>query len=261
MKMNKLLQLLRDNGAPRAEGEQSIRVETVDNASHVYIYDVIDGFWGASATGLLTAFAAAGKGDLHLHINSPGGDVFEARAMAAIVVAHPGNVAVHIDGLAASAATYLALSGNSVSMTQGGMLMVHESWSLAYGNKRELTKTASLLSQIDDTIIADYVARTGKSADEVRGWIEAETWFQADQALELGFIDAIDTNTKRSAASAQASAARWNLNAYANAPKPAPKPAPPPPPEITPQPGPDLAALTAQQLQNNRNRMRLFTPI
>lgn len=256
MKMNKLLQLLRDNAAARAEGEPAIRVETTADASHVYVYDVIDAWWGASATGLLTAFASVGKGDVHLHINSPGGDVFEARAMAAIVVAHPGNVAVHIDGLAASAATYLALSGNTVSMTQGGMLMVHESWTLAYGNKGELRKTANLLDQIDDTIIADYTRRTGKTAAEVRAWVEAETWFQAEQALELGFIDAIDANTKRDAsakAQAQAQAARWNLSAYANAPKiNVPEPTPP---------APDLAALAAGQLQANRNRMRLFTPI
>lgn len=251
MKMNKLLQLLRDNGMPRDEAQPSIRVETADDAPHIYVYDIIDAWWGASATGLLTAFAAAGKGDLHLHINSPGGDVFEARAMAAIVVAHPGNVAVHIDGLAASAATYLALSGNTVSMTQGGMLMVHESWTLAYGNKRELRKTADLLDQVDDSIIADYTRRTGKSAEEVRAWVEAETWFIADKALELGFIDSVDPNTKRDA-SAQAS--RWNLSAYANAPK-FTKTEPPP------APGPDLAAAAAQQLQANRNRLRLFTAI
>lgn len=251
MKINKLLQLLRDNAGPRAEAEQSIRVEADDEAAHIYVYDVIDAWWGASATGLLQAFAAIGKRDAHLHINSPGGDVFEARAMAAIVVAHPGNVAVHIDGLAASAATYLALSGNSCSITQGGMLMVHESWTLAYGNKGELRKTSDLLAQIDDTIIADYARRTGKPADEVRGWVEAETWFAAEKALELGFVDAVDPNTKRAAdASAQASAARWNLSAYANAPK-----------IEQPPPGPDLSALVTQQLQANRNRLRLLATI
>jgi ATP-dependent Clp protease protease subunit len=254
--MKKLLQLLRDNANPRAEGtEPAIRLDISSGATRIYVYDVIDAWWGASAAALNEAFKAAGGVDVHLHINSPGGDVFEARAMAQAVVNYSGQVAVHIDGLAASAATYLALSGNTLSMTEGGMLMVHESWTLAYGNKGELRKTADLLAQIDQTIVADYAKRTGKPVAEVTAWVEAETWFLAAQALELGFIDSIDPNTKREAdanantnANAKAaSAARWNLSAYANAPKLTPPP----------EPQPDLAAAAAQQQLANRNRLRL----
>lgn len=242
MKLNKLMQLLRDNAQVRTEGEPSIRAEASDDALHVYVYDVIDAWWGASAASLIEALAGAGDRQVHLHINSPGGDVFEARAMASAIVAHPGNVISHIDGLAASAATYLALAADEVRITDGGLFMVHNSWTLAYGDKAELRSTADLLDKIDGTILADYARRTGAAADQVKAWMDAETWFTAQEALDAKFVDAIDPNTKRDAG-AQDSAARWNLSAYANAPR-------------IEEPQPDLQALVAAQLAHNRNRLR-----
>jgi ATP-dependent Clp protease protease subunit len=247
MKLNHLMQLLKDNA--RAEGPVPIRQETTDAESHVYVNDVIDSYWGASASALITALAAVGTDKVtHLHINSPGGDVFEARAMAAAVVAHQGTVVAHIDGICASAATYLALACNEVRMTDGGLFMVHNSWTFAYGNKNELRETADLLDKIDGTIAADYQRKTGASAEQVATWMNATTWFTAQEALDAKFIDAIDSNTKQTDSKAQA---RWNLAAYPNAPKqPEPK-----------EPEPDLAALAAAQIQRNRNRLRLVTPI
>lgn len=244
---HQLLQLLKDNAQAMADQAPAIHLETADGqAPRLFVYGPIDDWFGASAAGLVEAFAQLGGADVHVHINSPGGDVFEARAMAAQVVAYPGRVDMHIDGLAASAATYFALSGTSCSMTEGGMLMVHEGWTLAMGNKGELRKTAELLDKVDATIIADYIKRTGKPEAEVRAWVEAETWFSAEEALALGFVDRIDANTKHDRA--QASASRWNLSAYANAPKLAP-------------PAPDADALITDQLQANRNRLRMLATI
>jgi ATP-dependent Clp protease protease subunit len=240
MKLNKLMQLLKDNA--RAEGAAAIRMESADDGAHVYVYDVIDSYWGANAAGLVEALAAAGDQTVHLHINSPGGDVFEARAMAAAVVGHKGKVVAHIDGIAASAATYLALSANEVRMTDGGLFMVHNSWTLAYGNKSELRATADLLDKIDGTIAADYSRKTGASAAQVTAWMDAETWFTAQEALDAKFVDAIDANSKGEKAQA-----RWNLSAYANAPKPAEL-------EIDPK----LDEKVSAQLAHNRNRMRLL---
>lgn len=247
MKLNKLMQLLQQNA--RAEGARVIRMETTDTEGHVYINDVIDSYWGASAAALVTALASLGDKTAHVHINSPGGDVFEGRAMAAALVAHPGEVVCHIDGICASAATYVALAGNEVRMTDGGLIMIHNSWTFAYGNKSELRDTANLLDKIDGTIAADYQRKTGASAEQVATWMDATTWFTAQEALDAKFVDAIDANTKASKDS-QATQARWNLAAYPNAPK-----------QAAPEPEPDLAALTTQQLQRNQNRMRLLTPI
>lgn len=244
MKLNKLMQLLKDNA--RAEGPAAIRMDATATDAHVYVNDVIDSYWGASAASLITALAGQQDKTVHLHINSPGGDVFEARAMAAAVVAHPGQVVAHIDGICASAATYLALACSEVRMTDGGLFMVHNSWTLAYGNKTELRSTADLLDKIDSTIIADYARKTGASNEQVVTWMDATTWFTAQEALDAKFIDAIDPNTKQT----DGKQAQWNLSAYPNAPQQQEKP-----------PEPDLTALAAQQTQLNRNRLRLITPI
>lgn len=250
MKRHKLLQLIKDNAQQRAEGARSIRTELSETEAHLYVFDVIDSWWGANATDLVAALAEVGDRTVHLHINSPGGDVFEARTMASTLVAHSGKVISHIDGLAASAATYLALAGNEVRMTEGGLFMVHNSWTMAWGNKAELRDTANLLEKIDHTISADYARRTGKTLADVVAWMDAETWFTAAEAKDVGFVDAVDANTKReSKDSATALAARWNLSAYARAPK---LEAPPPDPD------PSLNDSITRQLQINRNRLRLL---
>jgi ATP-dependent Clp protease protease subunit len=123
--------------------------------------------------------------------------------------------------------------------------MVHNSWTLAYGNKSELRTTAELLDKIDGTIHADYMRKTAATAEQVTTWMDATTWFTAQEALAAKFIDVIDPNTKQGSADA-----KWNLSAYPNAPKTPEKP-----------PEPDLTALAAQQTQLNRNRLRLITPI
>jgi ATP-dependent Clp protease protease subunit len=221
---NKLLQLLGDNArADRVTA--SIRADAAGDVAAIYVYDVIDSYWGASAKGLVDALATAGAKNVDLHVNSPGGDVFEARAMVSALRAHQAKgytVTAYIDGLAASAATYLALAGDQVHMADGGMFMVHNSWTLAWGNKTELRSTADLLDKIDGTIIADYARKTGATLEQITAWMDAETWFTAEEAKAAGFVDSVIQPPKAD----DAKAARWNLAAYPNAPKPADKPAP-----------------------------------
>lgn len=247
MKINKLLQLLRDNAQARADGELLIRVDATGPEAHIYLDDVIDQYWGASAAGLIAALVSAGDKPVKLHINTPGGDVFEGLAMAAAITAHPQPITACIAGVCASAGTGVALACAEVRMTDGSLFMVHESWTLAYGNKGELRKTAALLEKIDTGICSTYAKRTGATAEQVVAWVEAETWFTAAEAKDAGFITAIDPASQQDGA--QAAFKRWNLSAYANAPKP------------TEPPAPDaaaLAALAATQLSANRNRMRLL---
>lgn len=240
--MNKLLQLLQANA--RADSAPAIRADTSGDVAHVYVYDVIDSYWGASAKAMIDALAGAQGKPIALHINSPGGDVFEARAMVSALRSHGGPVTTYIDGLAASAATYLALAGDQVHITDGGMFMVHNSWTLAWGNKTELRSTADLLEKIDGTIASDYMRKTGASAEQVTGWMDAETWFTAQEAKDAGFIDHIDGQ-----ADAPAALARWNLSAYANAPQIEP----PNPPDA-----PDIGALAERQSRLNRSRFALL---
>lgn len=214
MKQNKLMQLLRDN--VRAQAPAKLRADATADGVSIYVNDVIDSDWGASSAALIPALASAGSAPVHLHINSPGGDVFEARAMAAAIVAHPGKVVAHIDGMCASAATYVALACNEVHMTDGGLFMVHNSWTMAMGNASDLIETAALLEKIDGTIRADYVRKTGATLAQVTEWMDATTWFTAEEAKAAGFVDVIDPNTKQDG---EKPAARWNLAAYPNAPK------------------------------------------
>ena len=235
---NKLMQLVKDNAQ---KDRPALRAEAAADGIHVYVYDVIDSFWGASASDLLEALSGAGDTTIHLHINSPGGDVFEARAMAAAIVGCPNNVVTHIDGVCASAATYLALSGNEVRMTDGGLFMVHNSWTMAMGDCNELRQTADLLQKIDGTINSDYAKKTCATPEQVKAWMDAETWFTAQEALDAGFIDAIDANSKQDAPTD-----KWNLSAYANAPAP----------QVAAAPD-DISESVARQVQLNQNRMRL----
>ena len=242
---HKLLQLLGDNArADRAA--PSIRAEAAGDVGHVYVYDVIDSYWGASAKALVEALAGMGGKEVHLHINSPGGDVFEARAMVSAVRAYSGKVVAYVDGLAASAATYLALAGAQTHIAEGGMFMVHNSWTLAWGNKSELRDTADLLDKIDGTIAADYARKTGATAEQIVAWMDAETWFTAAEALDARFVDSVITAPP--AEGNQASAGRWNLSAYAHAPH-LPEPAPAGPTAA------ELSALAERQTRLNRSRL------
>jgi len=245
-----LLQLLRDN-ATRNEGVPSITADMSATEAHIYVYDVIDQWFGASAEALIGALNAAGDRAVHLHINSPGGDVFEARAMSAAIVACKGHVCAHVDGVAASAATQLVLAADEARMIEGSLFMIHNAWTLAFGDKADLRSTADLLEKIDGQIAADYASATGQTVEQIAALMQAETWFTPEEALAAGFIDGMDPNTKKKcAANDPAAASRWNLSAYAHAPK-----------VQAPEPEPDLAALARQQIQINRNRLRMIAPI
>jgi ATP-dependent Clp protease protease subunit len=243
MQKNKLLQLLRDNARNDGTKSVALRAEKSDESTAIYVDDVIDPYFGVGAKALNEAFAKANGGDVLLNINSPGGDVFEARAMQAIVANYKGKVTGVIAGVCASAATYLALACDEVKMMDGSLFMIHNSWTIAMGDKNDLAETGALLDKIDGTIASDYVARTGKKPEEITALMDATTWFTAQEALDAKFIDAIEPNTKASSASQ----ARWNLAAYPNAPTQ--------PPEA---PGPDLTALASAQTQRNRNRLRML---
>ena len=241
---HKLLQLLGDN-ARADRTAPAICADASGDVAQVYVYDVIDSYWGASAKALVEALNAAGAKDVALHINSPGGDVFEARAMVSAVRAHQAKghtVTAYIDGLAASAATYLSLAGDAVHIADGGMFMVHNSWTLAWGNKTELRSTADLLDRIDGTISADYARKTGATAEQITAWMDAETWFTAAEAKAAGFVDSVI----QPPAAADSKAARWNLAAYANAPKQA-EPAKPT--------AADIDAHAANVARMNRSRL------
>ena len=208
--MNLQTLLLKNQAKPR-----DFRVVNDANEATIYLYDVIgdDWFGGITAADFAAQLNAITAQTIHLRINSPGGDVFAGRAMATALQQHPANVIAHIDGLAASSASWVALACDEVEIANGAFFMIHNSWTLAMGDKTAMLDTAALLEKIDNTFVADYSKRTGKTADEIRAWMDAETWFEAADAVANGFADRI-------AAEKQKANNAWDLSAYANAPKP-----------------------------------------
>jgi ATP-dependent protease ClpP protease subunit len=205
-------QLLRDN-ANRARQPANI-VRNSANEATLYIYDVIDQYWGVSAASVVDALASVEYvPTLHLRINSPGGDVFEGRAIVESIKRFAGKTIAHVDSLAASAATSIAIACDEVEIAQGAFFMIHNASGLVWGDKQAMRNTADLLEKVEGSIVYDYVAKSGKEAAAIVDWMDAETWFTADEAIANGFCD-------RLAATAEPKAKNtWNLAAYAKAPQ------------------------------------------
>ena len=248
---NRLLNLFMANakrGSFRAEGNT------------IYVYDVIVGsdteaeWWGGVSPQTFAKAIAAIEGDVTLRINSPGGDVFAARAMVQAMREHEGTITVHVDGYAASAASLLAVAGDTVIMAEGAFMMIHQAWTFTMGNSIDHGKTVALLEQIDKSIAETYAARGTKTVEEFAALMEAETWLDPAASVEAGLADEVVT-----AADSRAARATWNLKAYRAAPAaPAAGPSPPEPAPAAP-PAPAGAApseqLAASRLRAHRARL------
>lgn len=224
---NRLLKLLADN---RKAPASRFEVRSEADEAEVFIYgpivdDEIEAEWwgGVAPQSFVKELRGITAGTIHLRINSPGGSVFAARAMEQALREHKAKVVVHIDGLAASAATFIAMAGDEIVIAKGALFMIHKAWTIAWGNSDDLVEQAALLEKIDGTLVETYADRTEQDAEQIAVWMAAETWFTAQEAVDNGFADRLaETEPKASAA--------WNLSAYAKAPKAVQTPEPPPPP-------------------------------
>lgn len=239
---NKLLQLYsrnRGRGAFRAEAGAG------DGEATIYLYDVIvdseaeaEWFGGVAPLSFIKALQAAAEvaDTVHLRINSPGGSVFGARAMEQAVreARSQARIVAHIDGYAASAASFLMLAADEIVIAPGAMVMVHKAWALCMGNSDDMMALAALLEKLDGTLAESYAKRTKKDPATCLAWMAEETWFTAEEAVDAGLADSIADDTK-----VQGRTGEWDLSAYQHAPAPAAAAAPAAPePE---QPDPQLA--------------------
>ena len=223
--MNPYLRLLANNKA--CAGRRFDVVAKSDNEAEVFLYEAVVSdeaeaeYWGGVAPQpFVKALREIKAGTIHLRINSPGGSVFAARAIEQALREHPAKVIAHIDGLAASAATFIAMAADEIVIAPGSLFMIHKAWSIAFGNADDMMETAGLLEKIDGTLVDTYAARTGGDKAQIADWMAAETWFTADEAVQHGFADKV---------AGQGASARWDLSAYAKAPaQQAPKPEPEP---------------------------------
>ena len=176
----------------RASGAQGSRTE-------VLIYDEI-GAYGVTAKGFLAELGALpDDAVIDLRLNSPGGSVFDAVAIYNALKRHAGEITVWIDGIAASAASYIAMAGDTIVMPENAFLMIHDPSGLVMGTAEDMRSTAEALDKVKGSLIQGYVAKSGKSDDEIATLMAAETWLDAKDALDLGFIDRIAAPVKLAA--------------------------------------------------------------
>ena len=230
----KLLALNKGKGYLKAEANSL-------GEATLYLYDAIvsDSYWGGvTALDFIKELSAITAPIIHLRINCPGGDVFAARAMTQAIKEHSSKIIAHIDGYAASAATFLAIAADESVISEGGMFMIHNAWTIAGGNAKDFTDMANLLSRTDQTLCNEYIAKTNQTEQQIKDWMDAETYFFGQEAVDAGFIDSVaDIAPKNNI--------NWDLSAYQKAPltnqdleieiipEPLEEPAAPPGPPLT----------------------------
>lgn len=175
-----------------------------DDAAELLFYGPISEYtwWGDEVTPKQFNDDLAALGDiknLKLRINSPGGDVFAAAAIHNSLKNHPATVTAYIDGWAASAASVVAMAGDTIVMPKTAMMMIHNPSTIAWGDAREMRTTADILDKVRDTIIAAYEEKTGLDRTKLINLMNSETWMTADEAEELGFADEVDETASVSA--------------------------------------------------------------
>jgi ATP-dependent protease ClpP protease subunit len=247
---------LKDKGKDEAEAEI-----LVDD----FIGDWIDNYWGFGVTAKAFVSELAAMPDevksIKVRINSPGGDVFAAAQIANALRQWASKcgrtVETYVEGLAASAASVIAMAGAPVKMADNSLMMIHEPWSGAVGNAGEMRKAADVLDQVRDTIVATYRWHTDKTEEEIVALLEAETWMNADEAIEAGFADekveglraaaSIDPKALDTLKVPERYAARVKAFLRAEDEPTAPEPpAPTPEPEKPAEPAPEPAADAAE---------------
>ena len=161
----------------------------------IYIFDEI-GTFGINAQSFIEEIKEFKSSDINLHINCVGGDVFDGMAIYNILKKRTAKTTVYIEGIAASMGSVIALAADTVVMAENSLFMIHNAWGGANGEAKDMKKTAALLDKISDEIADIYVKKTKLPYDKVKDMMDEETWLNADEALDLGFVDSISDAIK-----------------------------------------------------------------
>lgn len=190
--------------APDPQGRTWYRIENkTDAASAVlHLYDEI-GAWGVSADAFMTDLAELGSRDLVLRINSPGGEVFDGVAIFNALQRHGGRITGHVDGLAASAASFIAMAADELVMEPGTQMMIHDAQGMCWGDEAGALELAKMLGRTSNTIAMIYAERAGGTADEWRERMRATTWYEGAEAVDAGLADRVGESRQRDAGTGQ----------------------------------------------------------
>ncbi|TGP43464.1 Clp protease ClpP [bacterium M00.F.Ca.ET.228.01.1.1] len=170
--------------------EPGVRAAASDDAASISIYDSIGDNWegtGITAKRVSAVLRNIGARDLTVNVNSPGGDFFEGVAIYNLLREHKAKVTVNVMGLAASAASVIAMAGDEILMGDGAFLMIHNAWTVAIGNRHDIAQAAEVLAPFDAAMAKVYSQRAGISEAEAAALMDKETWIGAEQAVADGF--------------------------------------------------------------------------
>ncbi|PER25247.1 phage tail protein [Bacillus cereus] len=193
--------------------------------SELTIYgDIGESWWwdSTSATDVDSALKEAGNNNVIIHLNSPGGSAFDGIAIYNRLKSHKGKVTIHVDGWACSAASIIAMAADELIMGAGSMVMIHEASTIVWGSKTLMRKEADMLEKLEDGIIDIYMTRANVEREEIRNMVNEETWFSANEAVEIGFATSTattvedNTNEELAQLKAQMQSMQNELNQYNN---------------------------------------------
>lgn len=182
------------NPDPLDEWDATLRPRLAAEGAVIDILDVIgEDPWSGGGVTLksIKAMLDASSGPVTVNINSPGGDYFEGLAIYEALRAHSARVNVNVLGMAASAASIIAMAGNKVRIGKASFLMIHNCWLMAIGDRKFLAKVVSDMEKFDATAAGVYSRKSGSPVEEVAGWMDAESWFTGDEAVANGLADAL----------------------------------------------------------------------
>lgn len=170
-----------------------------EKKGELYLYGEIGDstLWGDEITPSSFAKDLAALGQIEqidVFINSPGGSVFAGIAIYNILKRHEARVTVHVDGIAASAASIVAMAGDKIVVPKAATLMIHNAWGIGMGNKKDLRGLADELERLDGQLADIYAGRTGNDREQVAAWMEAERWMSGEEAFADGFADEVEEN-------------------------------------------------------------------
>lgn len=187
---------------PASSGYRIVQAAKANDPAEIYLYGIIGGGgWfdvgGVSADQFRKDLKALGDVKaIDVHVNSEGGDVFDGKAIYSQLAQHSAKINIIVDSLAASAASFICMAGNTITMCEGSFMMIHSAWAFAMGNAEEIRKTATLLDAVDGTLADVYAARTGQDLQKVQQMMSEETWMDAKQCMDMGFCDSVIENVK-----------------------------------------------------------------
>lgn len=183
---------------PRSERWFRMASDEETRTAQVYLYDAIGGWFGVTAKDFVRDWTALDSDRIDLFINSPGGDVFDAMAILNVIRRTEATVVAHVDGIAASAASFIAMGADEVVMGRNSELMIHDASGLCWGPAEDMQKMADDLTRVSENIASIYAEKAGGEPATWREAMLAETWYSAEEAVTAGLADRVDSDRDKS---------------------------------------------------------------